>query len=181
LRKDQDRSQTITCRAVIEPLDLIARLAHLTGFHAAHPSAAPLQGSQRLCKSAILPICHGVLAPHSARRAEITPAGRGRRTAATERAVADRHRAMTWAQRLMRVFGIDIAKCERCGGKVRIIASIEDPQVIGSILSHLQGRVAAIAATRLGTALTYERGLGVQGAWPDAAPLCFEAERRPSA
>lgn len=26
---------------------------------------------------------------------------------------------------------IEIEKCEKCGGKVRIIASIEDPEVIG--------------------------------------------------
>ena len=37
---------------------------------------------------------------------------------------------MTWAQRLKRVFAIDIEKCEKCGGAVRIIASIEDPDVI---------------------------------------------------
>ena len=43
---------------------------------------------------------------------------------------------MTWAQRLKRVFRLDIARCERCGGKLRIIASIEDPQVIGRILAH---------------------------------------------
>jgi hypothetical protein len=44
---------------------------------------------------------------------------------------------MTWAQRLKRVFGIEIESCERCGGAVKIIASIEDPQVIGRILQHL--------------------------------------------
>jgi hypothetical protein len=31
-------------------------------FHAAHPCAAPLRGSLRLCKSAVLPICHCTLA-----------------------------------------------------------------------------------------------------------------------
>ena len=35
------------------------------------------------------------------------------------------------------MFGIDIEKCEHCGAQVKIIASIEDPQVIGKILSHL--------------------------------------------
>jgi hypothetical protein len=44
---------------------------------------------------------------------------------------------MTWAQRLKRVFGIEIESCEQCGGAVKIIASIEDPQVIGRILEHL--------------------------------------------
>jgi hypothetical protein len=32
---------------------------------------------------------------------------------------------MSWAKRLKRVFGIDIAACARCGGKLKIIASIE--------------------------------------------------------
>ncbi|MCK6371677.1 MAG: hypothetical protein L6Q83_10215, partial [Gammaproteobacteria bacterium] len=60
-----------------------------------------------------------------------------------ERSPAERHRAMSWAQRLKRVFRIEIDRCERCGGKVRIIASIDDPQVIGRILSHLQEREGA--------------------------------------
>jgi len=34
-------------------------------------------------------------------------------------------------------FRIDIEKCEMCGGPVRIIASIEDPDVIEKILKHL--------------------------------------------
>ena len=42
---------------------------------------------------------------------------------------------MTWAQRLMRVFGIDIKTCPVCGGALRIIASIEDPVVIEKIPS----------------------------------------------
>ena len=44
---------------------------------------------------------------------------------------------MTWAQRLKRVFNIDIEICQACGGAVRIIASIEDPIVIEKILTHL--------------------------------------------
>jgi hypothetical protein len=37
-----------------------------------------------------------------------------------------RHSAMTWAKRLKRVYNIDIAICEKCGGAVKVIASIED-------------------------------------------------------
>jgi hypothetical protein len=48
-----------------------------------------------------------------------------------------KHVAMTWAQRLKRVFGIQLNPCEHCGGAVKIIASIEEPQVIGRILEHL--------------------------------------------
>lgn len=44
---------------------------------------------------------------------------------------------MTWAQRLKCVFAIEIEKCGQCGGTVRVIASIEDPDVIEKILKHL--------------------------------------------
>jgi len=49
-----------------------------------------------------------------------------------------RHVAMNWAKRLKRVFGIEIDTCQRCGGTLRIIASIEQPEVIAEILSHLE-------------------------------------------
>ena len=45
--------------------------------------------------------------------------------------------SMTWAQRLKRVFAIEIEKCEKCGGKAKIIASIEAPDVIEKILKLL--------------------------------------------
>ena len=56
---------------------------------------------------------------------------------------------MTWAQRLKRVFSIDIETCQACGGAVKImpkalaalagqaLACIEDPGVIRRILDHL--------------------------------------------
>ena len=55
---------------------------------------------------------------------------------------------MTWAQRLKRVFNIDIETCPACGGSVRIVACIEDPDVIGEILVHLAGKSADLEATR---------------------------------
>ena len=45
---------------------------------------------------------------------------------------------MTWVQRLKRVFAIEIEKCEECGGEVKGIASIDDPDVIEKILKHLE-------------------------------------------
>ena len=56
---------------------------------------------------------------------------------------------MSWAQRLKRVFGIDIATCPACGGALRIIACIEDPVVIQKILSHLDTKDACAAPARL--------------------------------
>jgi hypothetical protein len=113
-----------TTHVVFEPLDFMARLAALVPKPRAH-----------------LTRYHGVFAPHSRWRAEVTPKGRGKITATDLRTPAERHRAMRWAQRLKRVFGIEIESCEQCGGKVRVIASIEDPAVIGKILGHLASRV----------------------------------------
>ncbi len=57
---------------------------------------------------------------------------------------------MTWAQRLKRVFNIDVETCAHCGGSVKVIpnafatltgqalACIEDQKVIHKILSHLK-------------------------------------------
>ena len=56
--------------------------------------------------------------------------------------------AITWAKRLKRVFNIDVETCDKCGGDVRIIASIEDPVVIKKILVHLDD-TANSAATAL--------------------------------
>jgi len=36
---------------------------------------------------------------------------------------------MSWAQRLKRVFNIDIEICRVCGGSMKVIACIEDPLV----------------------------------------------------
>jgi len=51
---------------------------------------------------------------------------------------ASKRKGMCWAQRLKRVFNIDVSICSACGGPMKIIASIEDPFVIGKILSHLE-------------------------------------------
>jgi len=39
------------------------------------------------------------------------------------------------------VFGIEIEASARCGGKLAIIASIEEPEVIARILAHLEKTV----------------------------------------
>ncbi len=54
---------------------------------------------------------------------------------------SDKPRApMTWMQRLRRVFAIDIETCPECGGKLRVIACIEEPQLIRKILRHVRQR-----------------------------------------
>ncbi|MEX2149143.1 MAG: hypothetical protein WD793_02940 [Steroidobacteraceae bacterium] len=38
------------------------------------------------------------------------------------------------------MFGVEIEACVRYGGKLRIIASIEEPEIIERILAHRRGR-----------------------------------------
>ena len=95
---------------------------------------------------------HGVFAPNSRDRASVTP-GKGAKPKAFEEAQektpAERRAAMTWAQRLKRVFGIDIETCPACGGALRIIVCIEDPAVIKKILTHLDSKKASAQPARL--------------------------------
>ena len=90
---------------------------------------------------------HGVFAPNSRHRALVTQAkrGRGKKAMVTGESPwpAERRAAMTWAQRLKRVFNIDIETCSVCGGGVKVIACIEDPIVIKQILDHLEHKVEA--------------------------------------
>jgi hypothetical protein len=124
-------------QVIFEPLDFIARLAALV--------PKPRVNLTRF---------HGVFAPNSKYRARVTPAkrGRGDQCAAPvdpeEPTLAERRASMTWAQRLKRVFGIDIETCPTCGGSARIIACIEDPVVIEKILTHLDTQAAEPEASR---------------------------------
>ena len=92
-----------------------------------------------------LPRYHGVFTPHSKLRAAVTPGHRGgarrpcgRRNRAPP---TPRHVAMSWARRLRRAFGIEIERCAGCGGRLEIIAGIEEPKVIAKILAHLESTV----------------------------------------
>jgi len=121
-----------TTQVAFEPVDFVARLAALV--------PKPRVNLTRY---------HGVLAPNHRWRGLVTPARRGKGiksiSNAEVRTPAERHAAMTWAQRLKRVFSIDIEVCGRCGGSVRVIASIEDQdvmpdtagQALDRILTHL--------------------------------------------
>jgi len=90
---------------------------------------------------------HGVFAPNSKWRAQVTPAkqGKGHPRTATEsvdQTPAEKRAAMPWAKRLKRVFDIDVQTCEAYGGAVRIVAAIEDPIAIRQILDHLEDQDA---------------------------------------
>ena len=48
-----------------------------------------------------------------------------------------RPRHFAWADLLRRTFEIDILACPDCGGRLRLLATIEDAEVIRKILTHL--------------------------------------------
>ncbi len=122
---------------IFEPLDFIARLAALV--------PKPRVNLTRY---------NGVFAPNSRYRARVTPAKRGKGTKrpstgdSDEQTPAARRASMNWAQRLKRVFGIDVETCRACGGALEIIACIEDPVVIEKILSHLDQKAASAQPCR---------------------------------
>jgi hypothetical protein len=78
---------------------------------------------------------HGIFAPNFKHRHKIVPR-QPRGKVDSDKPLAP----MTWSQRLKRVFAIDIEACPACGGKLRVIACIEEPQLIRQILSHVQQR-----------------------------------------
>ncbi len=46
-------------------------------------------------------------------------------------------RRWRWAELLQRVFAVDVLLCANCGGRMRVIAVIDDPDVVRRILAHL--------------------------------------------
>ena len=61
------------------------------------------------------------------------PPAASRSSPAAERA----RRAWTWADLMRRIFAIDVLACAGCGGRLRFLATIEDPPIVAKILAHL--------------------------------------------
>lgn len=76
---------------------------------------------------------HGVFSPNSRLRKKVVPSVPTR----VKPPGKPLGYGQTWAQRLKRVFAIEIEKCAKCGGKMKVIACIEDADVIEKILKHV--------------------------------------------
>jgi len=119
-----------TQHLVFEPLELLERLAAITPRPRIN-----------------LVLYHGVLAPHARWHARVValgaPAGDVPVAASSPVSAGDdvtapvRPRYWAWADLMRRAFEIDVLACPRCGGRLRLIAIIEDPRVIEAILSRL--------------------------------------------
>jgi hypothetical protein len=129
---------------------------------------------------------HGMLAPHCGWRARAVAYGAPPAVASScseapvASGAAPRHWA--WAALMRRGFDVDVLACPRCGGRLRLIATVEDPAAIEAILAAVSceeaGRAPPRAAARLPTA---RRRAGPERT-PDAAvaEVCSRAcWRRP--
>jgi len=94
-----------------------------------------------------LVIYHGVLAPNSKLRKLVVAyekdgGAQGARpdNERDEREVKEENkpRYYKWAELMRRTFDIDVLRCPNCGGRMKLIAVIEDPKVIRKILEHLR-------------------------------------------
>jgi hypothetical protein len=122
---------------IFEPLDFISKLAalvpkprvNLTRFHALFARRG--------------------LPPNSKHRAQVTPGKRGKgwKFNATDysqdKSPEECRASMTWAQRLKRVFDMDVEICDQRGG------CIGDPMVIKKILDHMNSTSAVSKKKRL--------------------------------
>lgn len=113
-----------TTHLVFEPLEFLAKLAALTP----RPEINLL-------------LYHGVLAPHARWRRQVVGYGRmASEDAARDPAEACRispsaPRNWTWAALMRRAFALDVLACPRCGGRLRVIATVEDPVAVRQILA----------------------------------------------
>ncbi len=117
---------------VFEPLELLEKLAALTPRPRIN-----------------LVLYHGVLAPHAGWRARVVAYGvtpvavpvpaspSAKVSASDDTATTPNPRHWAWADLMRRAFDIDVLACPRCGGRMRLIATIEDPDAIRAILAAL--------------------------------------------
>jgi len=85
---------------------------------------------------------HGVLAPHYKHRKQIIPKPPELKIVQDQEIIEPKQlelkkKNIPWARLLARVFNIDVETCSKCGGRMKIIAAIEDPKVIRKILEHM--------------------------------------------
>ena len=83
---------------------------------------------------------------------------------------ARRARGACWAALMQRTFGFDVLACPRCGGRLRLIALIDQAPVIERILRHLgvPTEVPAVRPARAGSSPSVR-----------APEVCPEARRQP--
>lgn len=136
-----------TSHLVFEPLDLLARLAALTPrprinlifYHgmlapnARHRDAVVAYGAPPVASGPPADVCAGSDPPAPAVDVSRGPGPPSERGASTR----SPRRNWTWAQLMARAFEVDVLCCARCGGRLRLIATILDTRTIQALLRSL--------------------------------------------
>lgn len=117
---------------VFEPLEFVAKLAALV--------PPPMFNLVRY---------HGVLSPAACWRSSIVPftpeaadpvhydgCGVGNQPAESSQSRCCHPRNYTWSELMKRVWEVDVFKCDRCGGRMRILAAIHSPNLVCRIKRH---------------------------------------------
>jgi len=81
---------------------------------------------------------HGVLAPHAKDRDKIVPQVEKKENENSSRdkeSISTKYR-LTWAALLSRTFNLDLERCSLCGGKMKVITAVTDPD---SVRRYLEG------------------------------------------
>jgi hypothetical protein len=160
----RDRLERV-CRYVLRPPVTPERLAltadgqvqlalrHPWADGTAHVVLGPVEFLARLAVLVPRPrvnliLYYGVLGARAAWRPEVVPRPPSDQNptgdpadeacaTATPGTARARARGQCWAALMTRTFGFDVLDCPRCGGRLRLIALIEEAAVIGRILGHL--------------------------------------------
>jgi hypothetical protein len=87
-------------------------------------------------------VYHGVLAPHARSRARVVRSGRPAPALhAPEREASPRAAgtpgAWTWAALMPRGLALDVLACPRCGGRLRVLATVQTPRAVQALLASL--------------------------------------------
>jgi len=103
----------------------------------------------------------GVLAPNARIRRDVVLVPKPKARDESGKLGASAAQRASWAALSKQAFGLDLTKCELCGGVVRRLAVIRDPVVIAKILQHvglldLQITNLRCARPPPGTSITYE-------------------------
>ncbi len=92
-----------------------------------------------------LVLYHGLLAPRVRWRSQVVRYGRPAPDPKTHEVdpSAGTPSAWSWAALMRRVFDLDVLACPRCGGRLRVIATVHDPLAVQAVLAHPAARPAA--------------------------------------
>jgi hypothetical protein len=127
-----------TTRVIFEPLELVEKLAalvppprfNLVRYHGVLAPAAR-------CRPSVVPSDSEAAEPVSHHGCRARQRDSPSKAGSSTKPRGCHPRNYSWAELLRRVFALDVLECDRCGGRMRILAAIHPPDAIRKILDCL--------------------------------------------